>query len=192
MQALSNEIARTTSSAMEGLNMLSVLMKFALVLTTIAPIGLTLSFLLYQSSHETIWSIIVLFLSLSLCAICHQIIIFSAKKLNKTTIAAASLKPADKEISGYFVAYMLPILGGGKYFLDPATFAFFSFMFFIFIWVSKSFYANPVLAVFGYKFYEIQLTNGANLLLITKRNINKPADIGKINYITSHTVLDAS
>ncbi len=172
--------------------MLSVLMKFALVLTTIAPIGLTLSFLLYQSNGEVLWSIFVLFCSLSLCAICHQIILSSARKLNKTTIIAASIKPADKEISGYFVAYMLPILGGGKYFLDAATFSFFAFMFFVFIWVSKSFYANPVLAVCGYKFYEVQLTNGANLLFITKRNISKPTDIGKINYITSHTVLDAS
>lgn len=172
--------------------MLSVLMKFALVLTSIAPIGLTLSFLLYQNNEEVLWSIFALFCSLSLCAICHQIIISSAKKLNKTTIAAASIKPADKEISGYFVAYMLPVLGGGKYFLEPSTFLFFALMFFVFIWASKSFYANPVLAVCGYKFYEVQLTNGANLLFITKKNLNKPADISKVNYITSHTVLDAT
>ena len=172
--------------------MLSVLMKFALVLTTIAPIGITLSFLLYQSNGEPIWALFVLFFSLSLCAICHQIILSSAKKRNKTTISATSIKPADKEISGYFVAYMLPVLGGGKYFLDIPTFSFFALMFFLFIWVSKSFYANPVLALCGYKFYEVQLTNGANLLLITKQNISKPADIGKINYITSHTVLDAT
>ncbi|MHB2062364.1 hypothetical protein [Pseudomonas monsensis] len=170
--------------------MLSILMKFALVLTTIAPIGFTLSFLLYQND-QILWSIFVLFCSLSLCAICHQIIISSAAKLNKTIITASSIKPADKEISGYFVAYMLPVLGGGKYFLDPSTFSFFALMFFVFIWISKSFYANPVLAICGYKFYEIQLSNGGNLLLITKKVITKPADIGAINYITSHTVLEA-
>ncbi|WP_139657393.1 hypothetical protein [Pseudomonas shirazica] len=179
-------------TAVEGLIMLSILMKFALVLTTIAPIGLTLSFLLYQSNDQVMLSIFVLFCSLSLCAICHQIIISSATKLNKTTINAISIKPADKEISGYFVAYMLPVLGGGKYFLEPATFAFFSFMFFVFIWVSKSFYANPVLAICGYKFYEVQLSNGGNLLLISKNFITKPIDIGSINYITSHTVLETS
>lgn len=172
--------------------MLSILMKFALVLTTIAPIGLTLSFLLYQSNDQKLWSLFVLFCSLSLCAICHQIIISSAAKLNKTTVTAVSIKPADKEISGYFVAYMLPVLGGGKYFLEPFTFAFFALMFFVFIWVSKSFYANPVLAICGYKFYEVQLNNGGSLLLITKRVISKPADIGKVSYITSHTVLESS
>lgn len=172
--------------------MLSILMKFALVLTTIAPIGFTLSFLLYQSNDQTLWAFFVLFCSLSLCAICHQIIITSAAKLNKTTITAVSIKPADKEISGYFVAYMLPVLGGGKYFLDPMTFTFFALMFFVFIWVSKSFYANPVLAICGYKFYEVQLNNGGNLLLISKVVINKPADIGKVNYITTHTVLEIS
>lgn len=167
-------------------------MKFALVLTTIAPIGFTLSFLLYQSNDQVFWAIFVLLLSLSLCAFCHQIIITSAAKLNKTTITAVSIKPADKEISGYFVAYMLPVLGGGKYFLDPMTFTFFSLMFFVFIWVSKSFYANPVLAICGYKFYEVQLNNGGNLLLISKNVINKPVDIGKVNYITTHTVLETS
>lgn len=172
--------------------MLSTIMKFALVLTTIAPIGFTLSFLLYQSNDQTLWAFFVLFFSLSLCAICHQIIITSAAKLNKTTITAVSIKPADKEISGYFVAYMLPVLGGGKYFLDPMTFTFFALMFFVFIWVSKSFYANPVLAICGYKFYEVQLNNGGNLLLISKGVINKPADIGKVNYITTHTVLETS
>lgn len=170
--------------------MLSVLMKFALVLTTIAPIGLTLTFLLYQSDQK-LWSLIALLTSLSLCIICHQIILASARKLNKTTISAASMKPADKEISGYFVAYMIPVLGVGDYFLKPANFLFFASMFFVFIWVSKSFYANPVLALCGYKFYEIQLTNGANLLLITKRKLSMPSEISKVSYITSHTVLDA-
>lgn len=172
--------------------MLSFIMKFALVLTTIAPIGITLSFLLYQHDNQKLWASFVLACSLLLCVICHRIIIKSAEKLNKTSVSVTSIKPADKEISGYFVAYMLPILGGGKYFLDPLTFTFFSFMFFIFIWVSKSFYANPVLAIFGYKFYEIQLNNGGNLLLISQRVVSRPSDIGKVNYITSHTVLETT
>ncbi|WP_191867859.1 hypothetical protein [Pseudomonas coronafaciens] len=171
--------------------MLGIVMKIALVFSTIAPIGLTLSFLLFKSEKGAVWGFSALLISSVLCWICQKIIELSAKKLNRTTITVASTKPADKEISGYFVAYMIPVLGVGEYFLDLENLAFLAIMFFVFIWVSKSFYANPVLALCGYSFYEIQLTNGASLLLITKRQIRKPSEIDRVSYITSHTILDA-
>lgn len=172
--------------------MLGFLMKFALVATTIAPIGLTLAFLVYKVQQDCLKALLIAAVSLVLCGICLEIIVASSKRLNRTTITVSSTKPAVKEISGYFVAYMLPILGGGSYFVDAATFSFFAATFFVFIWVSKASYANPILALCGYKFFEIQLSNGANLLLITRSKIHVPSEVTHVRYVTSHTVLDAS
>jgi hypothetical protein len=165
--------------------------KLSLVITTIAPVWITLAFL-YWNNGQSLYAALISAASAIFCLIAYAIVKSSPKKFTKTKADALSIKPADKEISGYFVAYMLPILGGGKYFLEPSVAIFFSIVFFIFIWFSKSFYANPVLAIFRYKFYEITTTNGNTYLLLTKREIKDPANINKVVSITSHTRLEVA
>lgn len=163
--------------------------KLALVITTIAPVWITLAFLYWNDSQYLNASVISI-AALLLCLVANFVVKSSPSKFTKTKADAVSIKPADKEISGYFVAYMLPILGGGKYFLEPSVAIFFSIVFFIFIWFSKSFYANPILAIFKYKFYEITTTNGNTYLLLTKREIRDPTKINRVVSITSHTRLE--
>lgn len=169
--------------------MLSIFAKLALVLTTIAPIGLTFSFLLFMQDEFSL-SAIAFFSSILLSAICMKIIELGVKRLNVTTINANNFKPADKEVSGYFVAYMLPIIAGGTSFLNLHTALFFTVIFFIFIWASKSFYSNPILAFFGYRFYEVQASSGACYLLITKNKLNRNSDISKISFLTDYTAIE--
>lgn len=165
--------------------------KLSLVLTTIAPVWITLAFL-YWNNNQYVYALTISLVSIVLCLIANFIVKTSPTKFTKTKADAVSIKPADKEISGYFVAYMLPILGGGKYFLEPSVAVFFSVVFFIFIWFSKSFYANPVLAIFKYKFYEITTSNGNTYLLLTKREIRDPTKINRVVNITSHTRLETT
>ena len=121
---------------------------------------------------------------------CVLVMKVAKRKLNITTVKVESVKPSDKEISGYFVAYLLPLIGGGQYFTNWPVFWFFTSMFLIFVFFSKSFYANPILSLFGYRFHEIQLTTGVSALLLTGRKIYSSADIDKVVYLTDYTVLD--
>lgn len=169
--------------------MLSLFAKLALVVTTIAPIGFTFSFLLMVEQKHSL-SAIAFFSSILLSSICMKIIEIGTKKLNKTHVTVVSFKPADKEVSGYFVAYMLPVMAGGGYFVNVYTAIFFTAMFFVFIWASKSFYSNPMLAFFGYGFYEIQATSGACYLLITKKKIKCNGDVNHVAFLTDYTLID--
>lgn len=170
--------------------MLSLLIKLLLVFTTIAPAFLTYSFILAREGGTVAIPIVLVGVSILLSIACFCIIRASESRLYRTTVRAETVRPSDKEISGYFVAYLIPLIGGGNYFSDGSVFVFFSIMFFLFVFYSKSFYANPILSLFGYRFHEVQLSTGMAALLLTSRKIYKADDISEVVYLTDHTMLD--
>lgn len=158
--------------------------------TTIAPAFFTYSFILYKESGRLDSASILAGISILLSLLCVLIVRLAGKRFYQTAIKAEVVRPSDKEISGYFVAYLVPLIGGGEYFSDWRVFLFFSVMFYVFVFFSKSFYANPILSLFGYKFHELQLSTGMSALLLTKRKLQNAADIDEVVYLTEHTLLD--
>ncbi len=163
--------------------------KLALTSTCVAPILFTYSFIAYQK-NQYILSASLILIALILAAACAVTLKIVQEKSYRESIKITSFRPADKEVSGYFVSYLIPLMGATSEFFTLSTAIFFGFLFFIFIWASKSFYTNPLLSVFGYKFYEINLSTGNTLLLITKRSILNCKEVTKISYATPHTVVE--
>lgn len=48
---------------------------------------------------------------------------------------------------------------------------------FLFVFLSKTFYFNPVFLIFGYHFYQVKTQSGLKIFLITKKVLKKPKDI---------------
>lgn len=48
---------------------------------------------------------------------------------------------------------------------------------FIFVFLSKTFYFNPVFLIFGYHFYQIKTSTGLKVFLITKKTFKKKEDV---------------
>ena len=48
----------------------------------------------------------------------------------------------------------------------------------LFTFVSRVSYFNPILLLFGYNFYYVHLGNNSKVMLITRRKIKRPEDIG--------------
>nr|WP_300309236.1 hypothetical protein [Halomonas sp.] len=169
---------------------LGPLPKTALTATCVAPILFTYSFIAAKSSMPFL-SAVLLSSTLILGLICSLTLKLVEKKSYCENITITSFRPADKEISGYFVSYLIPLMGATSEFFTLATSLFFGALFFIFVWASKSFYTNPLLSIFGYKFYEISLSTGNTLLLITKKQLVNCSQIKKIAYATPYTVVES-
>ncbi|WP_051524146.1 hypothetical protein [Zymobacter palmae] len=174
---------------------LGILPKFALTASCISPVLFTYAFIVWHKTKEGenhYYIIALLIVSAILLAfICVACLDFVSKKTHSEPISVTSFKPADKEISGYFVSYLMPLISATSEFIEIGIAVFFSLMFFLFIFVSKSFYSNPMLSIFGYKFYEITIDTGGSLLLITRENIVNVNQINNIAYATRYTVVMA-
>lgn len=172
------------------MDQLSIITKACLVSTCTAPVLFVYSFLAYTKGHYYECALFF-FITLFLGASCVKLVQYYEKKGHSTTIHVSNFKAADKEVSGFFVSYLIPVIGAGEFFYDLERGAFFVALFFVFIWASKSYYANPILGLFGYKFFELTTDSGKTLLLITKNNVEKKEQIGKIRYLTTYTVVNA-
>lgn len=169
---------------------LGPLPKISLTATCVAPILFTYSFIAAKSSM-LILSAALFSSTIFLGIACSLTLKLVEKRSYSETITVTGFRPADKEISGYFVSYLIPLMGATSEFFTLPTSIFFGALFFLFVWASKSFYTNPLLSVFGYKFYEISLSTGNTVLLITKKQIANCSQIQKISYATPHTVVES-
>lgn len=48
---------------------------------------------------------------------------------------------------------------------------------FLFVFLSKTFYFNPIFLLFGYHFYQVKTNSGLKVFFITKKTLRKPSDI---------------
>ena len=169
---------------------LGPLPKFFLTLSCISPVFLTYGYI--ACIHKDYYICISFCAAAIFTAIsCLLTLRFVAYKTYAENINVTSFKPADKEISGYFVSYLMPLVSTTDAFYSEAIGIFFIVAFFIFIFFSKSFYSNPILSLFRYKFYEVTIASGGCLLLITRKNMVNINDVKKVAYATTYTVVEA-
>ncbi len=90
--------------------MLSKFARLSLVSTALAPILLTLWFI--DLSKDWMWSGGIFFLAaaLALTLICLGLLSLSKSKLEKLPVEISSVKTADREIGGFIIVYLLPLV----------------------------------------------------------------------------------
>lgn len=55
------------------------------------------------------------------------------------------------------------------------------FLIFLFTVVSQALYFNPILLLFGYRFYHAETRNGSKIFLISRKNYKTPKEINRID-----------
>ena len=113
----------------------------------------------------------------------------SKDKLESLPIQIKKAKSADKEIMGFFVAYVLPILFKDINVDVSTVFVFICFLAFV-IWGTHSFQVNPLLGLLGYHFYDVDSEDGISFLLMTKRKIVNVKNISRVVQLTEYLVVD--
>ncbi|KTF19555.1 hypothetical protein [Pseudoalteromonas sp. 10-33] len=166
------------------------LAKLFLVLTSTAPILLTLAFVEFLTKKN--WSIIIplVVVVLLFTVFCFYVLNQAPKKLEVFNINSISIKPADNEIVGFVLAYLVPILNASYNEVNFALMGFIYLLFVVIAWNSNAYHFNPLLGVLGYNAYEVTTKENITYVLLTRKTIRKNADVNSVCQLTQYMLLD--
>ena len=172
--------------------MLNKFAKLSLVATSMAPIFLTLWFVEFSKSWDWKYGGWYLLAALLLSLLCHGIIRLSVseKRLESLPIEIKAVKTVDKEIVGFLLVYLLPLINQSQSTISVPVLLFVAIVFFIIIYNSHSYHFNPLLGFFGYHFYEVTIEGSITYVLITKRNITHCKSISQVVQLTEYMILE--
>ena len=149
--------------------MLSRIAHVLLVATSLAPV-----LLIYGVSkipeHELGFGLVCAACSLVLALVCHGVLWVAARHGEVERIIVARSKSIDKEAVLFVVSYALPLLVPAHKTGNSWALAAFVGIVFIVLLQLQVAHVNPLLAVFGYHFFEVSPPSGETAILITRGN----------------------
>jgi len=183
--------------------MLNKISKFALVGTSLAPICITLWFVTIcnnwsktQSFTENLkdnwhqgWGYFLT--AILMTVVCFLLIWLAGQKLEKLPIQIKAVKTVDKEIVGFLLVYLLPLLNQSTNTISIPVLVFIAIIFFIIIHNSHAYHFNPLLGFFGFHFYEVTIEGDITYVLITRQKISDCKSISKVVQLTEYMILEA-
>lgn len=157
--------------------MLNVIAKYLLTASSVAPVFFTLAFLAYTSTTPNHLKFMTAFLviGLGILALCITIVRYAVSHNSITSKKLTGASPADKEITGYFLTYLFPLMSGPEAFMDIKISIFFTISLFFYISFSGSYSFNPLLSFVGYKYYEAEDDTGLSFIILSKKTIIRAA-----------------
>ncbi|UUO08307.1 hypothetical protein M4951_08325 [Blastopirellula sp. J2-11] len=150
---------------------MSRIAKLLLVFTSLSPATGALAIIEFQAGRP-VTALVLIGSALLLIAICYLIKIYPEKYGERRLLDVAAVKSTDKEALAFIIAYLVPILTGKiPNVSEPQYWAITAYVFAVIgltVYHSNAFHFNPVLAAFGYHFYEVTADNGMTYLLIAR------------------------
>lgn len=186
--------------------MLNRLAKLALVSTALAPICLTLWFVEISSAwqrgvpwaenlaaHWLVGSGYLL-AALVLSGLCFGLVWLSASRhgLERLPVKIKSVKTVDKEIVGFLLVYLLPLINQSQSTISVPVLVFVAVIFFFIVYNSHAYHFNPLLGFFGYHFYEVTIEGDITYVLITRQNITDCKAVSQVVQLTEYMILDTN
>lgn len=172
--------------------MFGKIVKTYFIATALAPVCFSLSYVISLKHGFVPWGLVALAVAAVLGGSCLGIVNLAKKHLETMPITIKKAKSADKDVIGFFVAYVLPLFFAKTVTLEPtAIFIFIALLAFV-IWGTHSIQVNPLLGVFGYHFYEVDSESGISFLLVTKRKIVNVKSVKNVVQLTEYLILDRS
>ncbi len=186
--------------------MLNKAAKLALVATSLAPIFLTLWFVELSSAWETAlpWSqnlvshwkagSAYLLAALVLSGLCFGLVWLSASRhgLERLPVKIKAVKTVDKEIVGFLLVYLLPLINQSQSNISLPVLVFVAVIFFFIVYNSHAYHFNPLLGFFGYHFFEVTIEGDITYVLITRQNITDCKNVSQVVQLTEYMILDAN
>ena len=186
--------------------MLNKLAKLALVSTALAPICLTLWFVEISNAWQSSlpWSDNLaahwqagsgyLLAALILSGLCLGLVRLSASRhgLERLPVKIKAVKTVDKEIVGFLLVYLLPLINQSQNTISLSVLVFVAVIFFLIVYNSHAYHFNPLLGLFGYHFFEVTIEGDITYVLITRQNITDCKAVSQVVQLTEYMLLDAS
>lgn len=186
--------------------MLNRFAKLALVSTALAPICLTIWFVEISNAWQNTLSFSenladhwqagsgYLLAALVLSSLCFGLIWLSASHqgLERLPVKIKSVKTVDKEIVGFLLVYLLPLINQGQSTISLPVLVFVAVIFFFIVYNSHAYHFNPLLGFFGYHFFEVTIEGDITYVLITRQNITDCKAVSQVVQLTEYMLLDAN
>ena len=166
--------------------MLRKLPKLLLAATAFAPVLFTYAAVCFFDHNYGV--------SALLCACAVWLLLFCLRtmervklQLSPQSVVIKSIKPADKELVGFILAYLLPLARGSGFETLPLIIAL--GVFFLVVMTSNAYHTNPLLGLVGYHFYEVVIAD-VGYVLVTRRNLHNTTSIKQVVSLTDYMLLD--
>ncbi|WP_273807249.1 MULTISPECIES: hypothetical protein [unclassified Pseudomonas] len=161
-------------------------------LTAVAPISISLSYVLIKNNRDWVLALIALASCILLGALCRVIIKYSSKNFEVLPVVIKKAKSADKEVLGFFIAYALPLIFKGQEPPEMGAWMLAGGMLLFVLWTTHAIQVNPVLGLLGYHYYEVETQEGITYLMISKRAINDVSKIKKVVQLTEYGIIECN
>lgn len=162
------------------------------MLTSFAPVLLTLAFSAWLESRFRWAGAGYLLAFASLVALALGVLRAARLRLERVHIEIRSLKTVDREILGFVIAYLLPMLSQTTSpVLDWRVAVFVLIVFFAVVWGTHSYHFNPVLGVIGFHFFEVTTEGQVTYVLITRKDLRHTQGVTEVVQVGEYMVLDA-
>jgi hypothetical protein len=120
--------------------------------------------------HKSVWNAGLAFaLTVLLVLACASLLAVAGARLQIEPVATKNVKRVDKEALAFLVTYALPLIAASdsplKQLLPLGAFI---FVVALVVMQLQLLHVNPLLAVFGYHFYEFEDGEGETAMLVTK------------------------
>jgi hypothetical protein len=172
--------------------MLSKLVKLLLVCTSLAPVLFTLAFIEYRA--DTFWPTGATYIATAglLAFVCWAILQAASKQLQIMPFKVTAASTADKEVLGFLLTYILPLLftGTSGMSVDGSTVVFIVVLFGFVVWGTHAYDFNPLLGLLGFHFYEVTNSQGISYVLISRKHIVNVKDVSQVVQLTEYVVLE--
>jgi hypothetical protein len=106
-------------------------------------------------------------------------------------VEISSVKTADREIGGFILVYLLPLINESTLKIDCTILIFVMCLFFIVVLKSNAYHFNPLLGFLGYHFYEITVVGEVSYVLISKKTVRNCKNIKEVVHISEYMILEA-
>jgi|AntAceMinimDraft_2_1070361.scaffolds.fasta_scaffold01803_6 MFS family permease len=172
--------------------MLNKAAKLNLVATSLAPICLTLWFVEFSKAWDWQAGLKYLLVAVLLSLLCAVLVRLSGKNLEKLPVKIKAVKTVDKEIVGFLLVYLLPLINQTNNTISFPVLVFISLIFFFIVLNTHAYHFNPLLGFFGYHFYEVIIEGDITYVLITRKNIADCKSITQIVQLTEYMILETN
>ncbi len=181
--------------------MFSNIIKILFVLTAYSPVFLIVGIVEIINIHKEGYSIIfvesgkeifnrinLFFFFLILLPLSALIIAWAKNNLTKNTIEIKSIKSADSNLPPFIVSYFLPCIELVK--KDSTYLIVWCLMLAIIILINlKTYFYNPCLKLFGYRYYEISTKKDVTFTIISKDKLINANQVKSYSHLTDYVII---
>ena len=173
--------------------MLRVLPKLLLVGTSFAPVLLTCGVMTwFEASNgwtgfKQAWPYFSI--TVALVLFCLAVMRSARRELPSDAVEIKQIKPADKELIGFVIAYLLPLARGSGFETLPLIVVL--IVFFLVVMTSNAYHTNPLLGLLGWHFYEV-IIEDVGYILVSRRNVHNVRGIKRVVHLTDYMLADAT